>query len=361
MEYGAEESWNDRHAAIRRDRYDPGFLQAECIWQRTAPGTGQRFRRVIMKKLGCFVAVLVLLLGMIPMGSADTAAVKDWNFYLIPDSNTRELTEEEIWDWDYESMWYLINEIFARHGFVFKENGQFDSYFSRQQWYTPNDDTAANKMAYGQMTSLEWRNEHTIKVVRDKMKELKTKNDEGTKNWKSFIPPEGMLAGFSNGRVGNKVNWPVYSAPSANAWRGANGKASMNAGWEYWGAGWDEGWLMVLYETNKGSVRIGYVQPTYNTGIEGSLNFSKIETTVMQSCTLTDDPMRSNSPVTTLKIGEKVTYLATFYGYGAQKAWAYVETIVEEKRARGFVPVNCLDIAYTDEAISEGNNPLGNG
>ena len=313
-----------------------------------------------MKRVLSMLSVLVLLLGICPLGSADGNAAKDWNFYLIPDSNTRELTEQEIWGWDYESLWYLINEIFARHGFVFKENGQFDSYFSRQQWYTANDDTAANKIAYGQMTSLEWHNEHTIKVVRDKMKEQKTKNDQGTKNWKSFIPPEGMLNGFNAGRVGTKGNWPVYAAPSADAWRGANGKAMLNASYEYWAAGWDEGWLLVMYETNKGSVRIGYVQPTFNTGISNALTFSKMETTVAQDCTLTDDPMRSNSPITNLKVGEKVTYLMTFYGYGAQKAWAYVETIAEEKRARGFVPVHCLDLSYNDE-VDHDNIPQGNG
>ncbi len=313
-----------------------------------------------MKRLGCLVAVLVMLVSMCSVAQADGNTSKDWNFYLIPDSNTRELTEEEIWTWDYESLWYLINEIFARHGFVFREDGQFYTYFNRQQWYTPNNDTEKNSIAYGQVSSVEWHNEHVIKVVRDQMKEQKTKNDEGTKNWKDYIPPEGMLDGFVNGYVGKNVNWPVYSAPSESAWRGANGKATVNPGYEYWVAGWDEGWLLVLYKTNKGGVRIGYCQPTYNTGVAKTLQFSRMETTVAQSAILTDDPMLSNSPITTLQVGDKVTYLKTFYGYGAQKAWAYVETTVNGQRARGFLPVYCLDLAYTDETTNQdGTN--GNG
>ena len=36
--------------------------------------------------------------------------------YLIPDSDARQLTEAELWEWDYESLGYILNEIFARHG-----------------------------------------------------------------------------------------------------------------------------------------------------------------------------------------------------------------------------------------------------
>jgi hypothetical protein len=131
------------------------------------------------------------------------------------------------------------------------------------------------------------------------------------------------------------------AAPSADAWRGANGKAMLNASYEYWAAGWDEGWLLVMYETNKGSVRIGYVQPTFNTGISNALTFSKMETTVAQDCTLTDDPAKQYASIMTLQPGDTVTLLTCFYN---ADAWAYVETTLNGQTVRGFVPMDCLEI-----------------
>ena len=316
-----------------------------------------------MKRWICVCMVMVSLMSVWPVSLADgNTMTKDWNFYLISDSDTRYLTKEEIWQWDFDSLWYLINEIFARHGFVFKEGGQFYSFFNRQKWYTPNQDTTANKLAYSRTTDIDWYNEHLIKEVREEMLAQDTKNDVGTKNWRDFIPPENMLEGFENAIITQKkALWPVYSAPTENAWRGANGKATVNANYEYWAAGWDQGWLMVLYETNSGSVRIGYVQPTINTGINSSMNFSRIPVTVAQNATLTDDPMRSNSPMRTLTKGETVTYLKTFYGYGAQKAWAYVETQIDGKLARGFVPVYSLDLVIDQESIDQKDYIGGNG
>ena len=317
-------------------------------------------KNCMWKRIAVLVMAMTLLMGGlgIPKAAHADGAAKDWDFYLIPDSDTRVLTKEEIWKWDYESLWYLINEIFAGHGFVFKEGGQFESYFSRQAWYTPNNDTRANKQAYAATNNIEWQNEHLIKVVQEEMKALDTKNTEGTRNWKDAIPPEGMLSGFVSGKIGKSKTWPVYAAPSSNAWRGANGKACYNAGYNYWAAGWENGWLLVLYETNKGSVRIGYAQPSYDTGITSQLSFSYMDATVVQDVTLTDDPMLTNSPVGKLRAGDHVTYLTTFYGYGAEKAWAYVETTVDGLTARGFVPTYTLDLGYydeVDETSAQGN------
>ena len=38
--------------------------------------------------------------------------------YLMP-SDSRALTEAELWEWDRESLSFMFNEIFARHGFTF--------------------------------------------------------------------------------------------------------------------------------------------------------------------------------------------------------------------------------------------------
>lgn len=53
---------------------------------------------------------------------------------------------------------------------------------------------------------------------------------------------------------------PVYTAPSTSAYRGANGKASVDTNHDMWVAGFEtgSGWLMVRYDINGGSARVGY-------------------------------------------------------------------------------------------------------
>ncbi|MBQ9307848.1 MAG: YARHG domain-containing protein, partial [Clostridia bacterium] len=73
-------------------------------------------KNCMWKRIAMLVMAMTLLMGGlgIPKAAHADGAAKDWDFYLIPDSDTRVLTKEEIWKWDYESLWYLINEIFAR-------------------------------------------------------------------------------------------------------------------------------------------------------------------------------------------------------------------------------------------------------
>lgn len=46
------------------------------------------------------------------------------NYFIIPDSDTRLLTEEELWGWQYEAVGYIYNEIFARHGPALSRRGK---------------------------------------------------------------------------------------------------------------------------------------------------------------------------------------------------------------------------------------------
>ena len=66
-----------------------------------------------MGSILCLVLLLVL--------AAQTALAD--RLYLIPDSDTRRLTEDELWQWDRESLSFIFNEIFARHGYVFRTGG----------------------------------------------------------------------------------------------------------------------------------------------------------------------------------------------------------------------------------------------
>ncbi len=59
--------------------------------------------------------------------------------YILKDSGTRLLTEEDIADLTVSSLELARNEIFARHGYVFT-NENYKSYFSSRYWYKENKD-----------------------------------------------------------------------------------------------------------------------------------------------------------------------------------------------------------------------------
>ena len=93
--------------------------------------------------------------------------------YIIPDSDTRQLTEKELWRWDYESLGFILNEIFARHGYNFIDGEQYDRYFSRLSWYSPNSNPDNKKACYPKLSTVEWANEQLVKDVREAMRTSK--------------------------------------------------------------------------------------------------------------------------------------------------------------------------------------------
>ncbi|MBD5638164.1 YARHG domain-containing protein [Clostridium botulinum] len=54
--------------------------------------------------------------------------------YIVPQSNQRYLTEDELKNYDKYTLDLIRNEIYARYGYVFKEE-PFKSYFSNKNWY----------------------------------------------------------------------------------------------------------------------------------------------------------------------------------------------------------------------------------
>lgn len=297
-----------------------------------------------MKRLLC----LLLCLAMLPAAALGDRA------YLIPDSDSRKLTEKELWEWDYESLWYVLNEIFARHGFNFDPGKPYYYYFNCMPWYSPNENPNNQEACYSQLNSTEWYNEQKIKSVLRDMKALGTTNSGAQSVWDYFSAGFDTLQGFEYIEMKSGQKLAVYSAPSKSSWRGANGKATMATSGIVYAAGWESGWLMVMYETNNGSVRVGYV----NSGdIKGSvpmdtrLTFQYTTASLTASAELTDDPARSYSVIRRLPKGEQVTYLSTFFNKGA---WDYIETTIDGKTVRGFIPAGCLDISDTDDLFSIG-------
>ena len=110
--------------------------------------------------------------------------------YIIPDSDSRSLTEEELWSWDYESIGFF-NEIFARHGYCFEAGGKYDNYFRSRPWYTPNANPDNSRACYPQLNAVEWSNEKLCKEVRASMRALHTSNRQG-KHYLDYVTTDAF-------------------------------------------------------------------------------------------------------------------------------------------------------------------------
>lgn len=89
--------------------------------------------------------------------------------YIIPDSDTRHLTEGELWAYTRETLRYIRNELLARHGFIFGDN-KFGRYFKTKNWYTEGGYENAV------LSNLEWDNINLVKKVERLMDTLGTEN-----------------------------------------------------------------------------------------------------------------------------------------------------------------------------------------
>ena len=124
-----------------------------------------------MKKMN---AALVLCCLMILVSAVATACGP---YVLIPDSDTRQLTERELNAYSYDALGYALNEIVARHGYHFKHDGKYYDHFSQiyeynsrtgnyECFYTEAPSYLSNQEIYDSMTRTEMRNMSLIKDVR---------------------------------------------------------------------------------------------------------------------------------------------------------------------------------------------------
>ena len=296
------------------------------------------------QRLTAILSALLLCLTLTPAASAS-------NFYIIPDSHTRELTRDELWDWQYDALGYILNEIFARHGYHFIPGQKYDSYFRAQTWYRENAQYDENQDIYDHlMTDIEWRNERLVKEVRAEMRALGTSNPDGKPVPEvSYEPPiDGAFSSFTQMYFAPGQRLNVYSGPGAGYYRAANGKALASTNGEIYAGGWENGWLMVMYWTNGGNVRVGFANSAdFKDRINAPmLQFAYTEASITRRCTLTDDPVATYQALATLPEGTNVTYLSEYVN---EERWAYIETTVEGKPARGFVPAGCVHRAQMEE------------
>ncbi|MBN1777811.1 MAG: YARHG domain-containing protein [Clostridiales bacterium] len=264
--------------------------------------------------------------------------------YLIEDSNSRRLTENELWKWDYETLGYIFHEIFARYGYVFEE-GNYKKYFVQRSWYTANTNPDNQTQVYDKLTWLEWRNYDTIKAVRQVMRDSGNLN-EGGLNWRDVIGEGSSSAlNFVSMDLDTDNSATLYTAPSYFAYSIGRGLYTQYALRPIITvAGWDGNWLLIrLVNAIGSSVSVGYIHKSSigNYIYAPTLNFEYTRKKCTRSVTLTDDPDYASSELKQLLYGDTVTFL-TAYNSGPYR-WAYVETTVNGKTARGFIPADALN------------------
>jgi len=136
---------------------------------------------------------------------------------------------------------------------------------------------------------------------------------------------------------------PVYSAPSLDSYRGANGKATVATNSDMAEAGYVSGWLMVRYETNNGGYRVGYIPPKYVKNFKSSMapHFGYIPVVAQDTIYVTDNPMRHGDYFAVLDPGESFHILSKYNYYRDQGLeWWYIECTVDGKIARGFIEMS---------------------
>ena len=285
------------------------------------------------------ILVIAVLLVMLTVQSAALAS----NFYIIPDSNTRKLTEAELKEWQYDALGYILNEIFARYGMPFKPDGKYYHYFNNQSWYTEDPD-----FTYDSLNSIEWDNEKLVKDVLAEMRKNKDYNKKGKAVPKIEPQMDNIPWGFTEFTFTPGEKYSVYSGPGDHYVRGANGKAAVSTNGNVYVYGWDSGWLLILYRLDSGGGRIGYIDgskmtDTVNVPI---VAFSHETTNVLYACSVTDDPVVGDTPLAKLDAGAEVTFLCWMQN---DSAWAYVEANTSAGTVRGCIPADAVDIPSDSE------------
>ena len=277
------------------------------------------------------------------------------SMYIIPDSDTRELTWDELMEYRYDTLKYAFNEIYARHGYKFETGSPCYMWFSQMPWYHPNEseNSKNHSETYRQCSKIENYNVDLIKEVRAYMRSIGYYNPKGIGMPDPPDPNVNKPRGFSlvSLKAGQKL--AVYTAPSKNAYRANKGRASCSTNDQVFALGFDGNWMLILYEANiAGQYRVGYVQGARgDTGWLPRLSWENVPASLVTGASLTDDPALTGASLTYLPAGTEVLYLTTMYN---DEAWDYVETVIDGKTARGFLPSGALDTVVSEmDAVDE--------
>ena len=302
--------------------------------------------------------ITAILLSAVLLGSllVPVFAAAD-SLYIIPDSDTRALTYDELWEYRYDTLLYAFNEIYARHGYKFETGSRCYNWFNQMPWYHANESESSSNHheAYSQCSTIENRNVDLIKAVRRDMRDQGVTNKGGIGMPKPPAANVNKPRGFEYVDLAAKQKLPVFTAPSIDAYRANNGKATCSTNGAVYGLGWENGWMLMLYEANgAGQYRVGYVD---SGKIKGTLprldqlNWDENECELLNAAALTDDPAQTGKTLASLPAGTKVTFLTTMYN---STGWDYIETTIGGQTARGFIPSGNLSITGADDTEADG-------
>ena len=171
-------------------------------------------------------------------------------------------------------------------------------------------------------------------------------------DFKFFVREEGIGQGSQ----------AVYTAPSTDSLRLADGKATCSVESEIAVAGHIEGgWLLVRYDIGKKDdkdrkARVGYIRNSkdYESKVS-KITFGSIPAELAEDIEITDNPRANSTPFGTLKAGTGLTILAKYTYTGN---WWYVETELDGKLTRGFIDRSTAAIKVDGE-VYRGNEALG--
>lgn len=142
------------------------------------------------------------------------------------------------------------------------------------------------------------------------------------------------------------LQYEVYSAPSEQSFRAANGRATLSTNDWVQLLGEEGDYLLVQYALNAHQYRIGYIQNDgrVDTAEVTYLTWANAPAVLTAATSMTDDPLNSCDTVLTLNRNAEVTYLGCL---GAD--WAYIETTTPQGQCiRGFVPMSDLELIEED-------------
>ena len=143
-----------------------------------------------MKKFFALLLVITSLFSALPTladGMADADVL-----YIIPDSDSRLLTEKELWQYTYETLGFIRNEIQARHGYAFR-NKKFFDYFNAKPWYSAGGFVSFEET----LNNVEQKNIRLVYQVESAMKARNTQNKKGI-DITDIINTQNALGGYGN-------------------------------------------------------------------------------------------------------------------------------------------------------------------
>ncbi len=105
-----------------------------------------KYSPIVRSGIGAIALILLLIfntIALVSLGSvifqrnlSMSVISQDADTFVLPDSNTRLYTEDEVQQLNDYDLIIAINEIYARHGLIFNDP-DLAEHFTSQSWYVP--------------------------------------------------------------------------------------------------------------------------------------------------------------------------------------------------------------------------------